>query len=260
MQSLATKVGSKTLSVKDLSMAYNNKGKKSEKEYALNNVNLSVEPGEFIGILGRSGAGKSTFIRCINMLVRPTSGHVYWSDVDMTQLSRDDLCLTRREMGMIFQQFCLVPRISVLKNCVMGCFGYRPVWKNVLGLITAEERERAMDALKRVGIDHMAEKRVDELSGGQQQRVAIARVIMQQPMLLLGDEPVSSLDPITTKQIMDLIREVHATGQMTAIMNLHNVNLALEYCDRIIGLSNGNLVFDGKPADVNQDILDMIYH
>lgn len=256
---VATKAGSKTLTVKDLTMVFKNKDKKIASEVALNNVNLAVQPGEFIGVLGRSGAGKSTFIRCINMLVKPTSGHVYWSDVDMTELSRDDLCVTRREMGMIFQQFCLVPRLSVLKNCVMGCFGYRPVWKNMIGLITAEERERAMAALKRVGIDHMADKRVDQLSGGQQQRVAIARVIMQKPMLLLGDEPVSSLDPITTKQVMDLIRDLHDSEQMTTIMNLHNVDLALEYCDRIIGFSQGHLVFDGKPSDVNQEILDTIY-
>lgn len=247
------------LTLQDVSMIYESKGNKGKKEQALDGINLNVQQGEFVGVLGRSGAGKSTFIRCINQLVRPTHGQVMWLDKEMTTLSKGQLCETRREIGMIFQQFHLVPRLSALKNCVMGGFGYRPRWKNILGLITVEERERAMRALERVGIAHMAHKRVDQLSGGQQQRVAIARMIMQKPKLILGDEPVSSLDPTTSKEVMQLIRDVHETENMTTLINLHNVELALQYCDRIIGLAEGRLVFDGSPEDVNEDILKTIY-
>jgi phosphonate transport system ATP-binding protein len=234
-------------------------GKKKAQEIAISDINLQFNEGEFIGILGRSGAGKSTLIRCINQLVRPTSGDVIWNGQSMTQLKRKKLRLKRRDIGMIFQQFHLIPRLTVLQNALIGCFGYRSLWKNILGISSKQEKEQTMEALKRVGIEQLAYKRVDQLSGGQQQRVAIARVIMQKPKVLLGDEPVASLDPVTSKQVMRLIKEVHEADQMTTIINLHDVAIALEFCDRIIGLSQGEVVFDGSPDEVNDEVLERIY-
>ncbi|MDQ0339867.1 phosphonate transport system ATP-binding protein [Caldalkalibacillus uzonensis] len=244
------------LVIEQLTMIYHTDKKK---EQALQDIHLEIRPGEFVGILGRSGAGKSTLIRCINQLVKPTTGRVNWNGREMTKLSGKALRQARREMGMIFQQFHLIPRLTALQNCVLGCFGYRPFWKNVLGIISAQEKEQAMAALERVGIGHLAHKRVDQLSGGQQQRVAIARVMMQKPKLLLGDEPVASLDPVTSRQVMDLIKEIHHSEQMTTILNLHDVNLALTYCDRIIGLSQGHKVYDGSPEQVTDRVLERIY-
>lgn len=244
------------LRIDELTMKYQ---VKREKEKALDNVSLTIYEGELVGVLGRSGAGKSTLIRCLNQLVKPTEGAIIWNGQDTTKMRGKALRRLRRDIGMIFQQFHLIPRLTALQNCVLGCFGYRPYWKNVLGIIHKEESERALEALERVGIRHLAHKRVDQLSGGQQQRVAIARVIMQKPKMLLGDEPVASLDPVTTKQVMQLIKEVHETENMTSIINLHDVQLALHYCTRIIGLANGIVVFDGNPEEVTDRVLNQIY-
>ncbi|GGK11858.1 phosphonates import ATP-binding protein PhnC [Caldalkalibacillus thermarum] len=244
------------LVIEGLTVIYNTKGKQ---EPALQDIDLTIQTGEFVGILGRSGAGKSTLIRSINQLVKPVAGRVNWNGTDMTKLSGQALRQARREMGMIFQHFYLIPRLTALQNCVLGRFGYRPWWKNLLGIVTAREKEEALAALDRVGIGHLAHKRVDQLSGGQQQRVAIARVIMQKPKLLLGDEPVASLDPVTSNQVLDLIKEIHHSEQMTTILNLHDVELALKYCDRIIGLAHGRKVFDGSPRQVNDKVLEQIY-
>lgn len=230
-----------------------------KRETAISKINLQAREGEFIGVLGRSGAGKSTLIRSINQLARPSFGTVLWNGQDLTRLKGKKLRKATRDIGMIFQQFHLAPRLTVLQNCLIGCFGYRPLWKNAIGVITKEEKERAMAALQRVEMDHLAHKRVEQLSGGQQQRVAIARVMMQKPKLLLGDEPVASLDPVNTKQVMELIKETHARERMISIINLHDVRLALEYCDRIIGLFDGKLVFDGEPKDVDETVLSKIY-
>lgn len=245
-----------SLTIKNVTTIYKNRG---VKETAIEEINLQIERGEFVGILGRSGAGKSTLIRCINQLVKPTTGEVIWNGKSMTGLRGRQLRMARGDMGMIFQQFHLIPRMTTLQNCLVGCFATRSWWKNFLGVTSKQERERAMDALNRVGIQHLAHKRVDQLSGGQQQRVAIARVIMQQPKLLLGDEPVASLDPVTSKQVMRLIKEIHEKEQITTVINLHDVQLALMFCDRIVGLSKGKVVFDGLPAEVNDDILEQIY-
>lgn len=245
-----------SLVLRNLTTIYDLKGKK---ETAISEVDVEIKQGQFVGILGRSGAGKSTLIRSINQLVEPTSGEVLWNNQNVTRLKGKALRQIRRDMGMIFQQFHLIPRLTVLQNCLIGCFGYRSTWENLFGLSSKAEKERAMSALKRVEMGHMADKRVDQLSGGQQQRVAIARVIMQQPRLLLGDEPVASLDPFITKQVMHLIKELHDTEQMTTLINLHDVDLALTFCERIIGLSKGKIVFDGLPKEVNPSILDKIY-
>jgi phosphonate transport system ATP-binding protein len=248
-----------SLTLRNVSKLYGVRKFGKKRTEALANVSLRIEQGEFVGILGRSGAGKSTLIRCVNQLVQPTSGSVMWNGITLTQLNERLLRDVRREIGMIFQQFHLIPRLTALQNCVLGRFGYRSTWKNTLGIISSTEQQQAQLAQSRVGLEHLAHRRVDQLSGGQQQRVAIARVIVQQPKLLLGDEPVASLDPITTKQIMNLIQEVHRSGGMTTVMNLHDVDLALRYCDRIIGLSAGRVVFDGTPDEVNETVLEHIY-
>jgi len=229
------------------------------KEIAIEDISLEINKGEFVGVLGRSGAGKSTFIRSINQLVKPSKGKVFWNGIDITSLKGRSLRNIRLDIGMIFQQFHLIPRLTVLQNALIGSFGYRPLWKNILGVFSKEEHEIALNALRRVGIDHLADKRVDQLSGGQQQRVAIARVIVQQPRLLLGDEPVASLDPVTSNQVMTLIKDIHLAEKMTTIINIHDVTLALKYCDRIIGMSNGHIVFDGKPEEVDENVLKEIY-
>jgi phosphonate transport system ATP-binding protein len=245
-----------SLTIRNLTTIYKSKG---QEEVAIEGINLTIDKGEFIGVLGRSGAGKSTLIRCINQLVKPTAGEVLWENKDITKLKGKRLRLARREMGMIFQQFHLIPRLTVIQNTLLGLFGYRPYWKNILGLTSKQEKQKAMEALDRVELGHLAFKRVDQLSGGQQQRVAIARVIMQQPRILLGDEPVASLDPVTSKQVMEFIKELHQSEGMTTIINLHDVGLALEFCERIVGLSKGSVVFDGKPEDVNDEVLAKIY-
>ncbi|WP_202078243.1 phosphonate ABC transporter ATP-binding protein [Caldalkalibacillus salinus] len=245
-----------TLILKELNVSYKTRRRE---EQALDHVDLTVQEGEFIGILGRSGAGKSTLVRCINQLVRPSSGQVLWNGMDLSTLKGPRLRKVRREIGMVFQQFHLIPRLTVLQNAVLGNFGYRPLYKNIVGYISKEESNRALHALERVGIEHLAQKRVDQLSGGQQQRVAIARVIMQQPKILLGDEPVASLDPTTSKQVLQLMKEIHHTEGMTTIVNLHDVQLALDYCQRIIGLKNGQIIFDGAHDEVTTDVLDEIY-
>lgn len=228
-------------------------------ETAIDDVSITINKGEFVGILGPSGAGKSTLIRCINQLVRPTNGEVVWNGKPLHILQGKELRLARRDIGMIFQQFHLIPRLTVLQNALLGCFGYRSFWQNVLGIITKEHKHRTLEALERVGISHMADKRVDQLSGGQQQRVAIARVLMQKPQLLLGDEPVASLDPITSKKVLELVKDIHKSEGMTTIINLHDVGLAVNFCERIIGLSKGKVVFDGAPDKVTDEVMHMIY-
>lgn len=226
---------------------------------AIKNINLTFEPGEFVGVLGRSGAGKSTLIRCINQLVEPTSGRVIWSGKDLTSVPKRQLLKVRCDMGMIFQNFNLIERLDVLTNVIVGRFCSIPLWRGLLGSFTKEQIADATQALERVGIAHLADRRVEELSGGQRQRVAIARVLMQKPKLILGDEPVASLDPITSVQIMDFMREIHDMEKITSIVNLHDVELAKKYSTRIIGIAGGQVVFDGPPAELDEDALHRIY-
>lgn len=226
---------------------------------ALDGVHLTIREGEFVGILGRSGAGKSTLIRCINRLVEPDRGKIVWNTTDITALSHGELLKVRCRIGMIFQQFNLLPRLDVLTNVMVGQFCSIPLWRSALAAFSAEHVEKAMDALKRVEMDHLAHKRVDDLSGGQQQRVAIARVLMQKPAMILGDEPVASLDPVTARTIMNFISELHKSEGKMIIMNLHDVELAKKYADRIIGISDGKVVYDGKPDSLGDAELALIY-
>jgi phosphonate transport system ATP-binding protein len=226
---------------------------------ALQNVSFDCKQGELIGVLGLSGAGKSTMIRCMNQLVKPTSGQVLWNGRDLTKLSGYQLRSTRSNIGMIFQQFHLVPRLNVMTNVLLGQLGKRELWKSTMAYFSSEEKERVEEALKQVGLSEFVDQRVENLSGGQQQRVAIARMLIQDPKMVLGDEPVASLDPVTARTIMGILQRIHEQRELITIINLHDVEIAKEYATRIIGLSKGKIVFDGKPNDLTLDVQEMIY-
>lgn len=210
-------------------------------------------------MLGRSGAGKSTLIRCINRLVEPDAGEILWGDRPITEVGSSELRAMRGKIGMIFQHFNLLPRLSVLINVMVGSFSGMPLWRCVFSLFTSDQRKAALDALNRVGLKHLAESRVEDLSGGQQQRVAIARILIQNHPLLLGDEPTSNLDPITAERILELIAMLHKEQHMTVVLNLHDITMACKYATRIIGISKGIIVFDGPTTNLGERELQIIY-
>jgi phosphonate transport system ATP-binding protein len=226
---------------------------------ALNGIDLRVEAGEMIAVLGRSGAGKSTLIRCINRLVEPDSGTIEWNGQAITGVKGEALRKLRGRIGMIFQNDDLLPNLNVLTNVMVGAFAEMPRWRSLLYAFTEDHRKRAEAALMKVGLQGTGLKGTDELSGGQQQRVAIARALMQMPDILLGDEPVASLDPVTSEQIMRLLAELHRTEGLTLVLNLHDVQLARTYAKRIIGLAGGDIVFDGPPVELDEETLQRIY-
>lgn len=228
-------------------------------DVALNGVDLDVPSGEVIGLIGPSGAGKSTLIRCINRLVEPTSGKIFLNDEEVTSLGRHDLRRMRRRMGMIFQEYALVERLTVMENVLSGRLGYVPFWRSFMRRFPPDDVEKAFRLLDRVGLTAHADKRADALSGGQRQRVGIARALEQDPELLLIDEPTASLDPKTSRQIMRLIREICSERQLAAVINMHDVLLARSFVDRIIGLRAGAIVFDGPPAELDEAVLTRIY-
>lgn len=226
---------------------------------ALKGCSLTIEKSEVVTIFGPSGAGKSTFIRCINRLVEPTSGKVYLDNNEITSLDKHGLHNARREMGMIFQEYNLIERLTVMENVLSGRLGYVPFFKAMFRRFPQENIENAFQLLDRVGLEGYHNQRADALSGGQRQRVGIARALIQNPKILLVDEPTSSLDPRTARTIMRLITELAKERKIPAIINIHDVSLAREYADRIIGLAEGVVVFDGPPDKVNEDTLNMIY-
>ena len=226
---------------------------------ALNDVSFRVEDGEFVAIVGLSGAGKSTLLRCINRLVEPTSGRIIWNDIDITAASPQELRRIRRQIGMIFQQFNLVKRSTVLTNVLSGRLGYLNPWLTLLGYFPPAEKKRAMEALERVGLVDLAYKRADELSGGQQQRVGIARALMQEPRLLLADEPVASLDPVLAHSILRYIEELNKEGGVTVICSLHFLDLVHRYATKVIGLKDGFKVFEGRPEEIDDRRFKEIY-
>ncbi len=227
---------------------------------ALRDVSLTFRPGEMTGVLGRSGAGKSTLVRCINALVTPASGSVEIDGRDLTRLGAKALRERRAGIGMVFQQFGLVPRTTALTNVLLGTIGQRPAWRNAIGFFDARERAAALKALEAVELAGFGSRRVEQLSGGQRQRVAIARALVQRPAVLLADEPVSSLDPVTARGILELLARIHREdARRVTIVNLHDVELALAYCDRIVGLRDGRVVFDGPPSEVDVDVRRKIY-
>ena len=226
---------------------------------ALKSISFTVEPGQIIALIGPSGAGKSTLIRCINRLVEPTSGKVQWGDVDLVSLNSGQLRRARRKIGMIFQEFALVDRLSVMENVLSGRLGYVNFWQSLTRRFPQKDIDEAFRLLDRVGLSEFVDKRADKLSGGQRQRVGIARALMQDPDLLLVDEPTASLDPKTSRQIMRLIGELCRERKLTAIINIHDVPLAKMFAERIIGLKDGAVVFDGPPDQLAGEVLTRIY-
>ncbi|SDG35426.1 MULTISPECIES: phosphonate ABC transporter ATP-binding protein [Thalassobaculum] len=241
------------LRLKDLSKVY------ATGDRALTDVSLTVEPGQVVGLIGPSGAGKSTLIRCINRLVEPTSGQVYLGDMDITGLSRGGLRRARRRIGMIFQEYALVERLTVMENVLSGRLGYVGFWRSFFRKFPPASIENAYRLLDRVGLSDHVNKRADALSGGQRQRVGIARALEQDPDLLLIDEPTASLDPKTSRQIMRLIVEICDERGLPAIINIHDVALAQQFVRRVIGLQSGRVVFDGSPDELTADVLTQIY-
>ncbi|GAB3673206.1 phosphonate ABC transporter ATP-binding protein [Salinisphaera aquimarina] len=222
---------------------------------------LALEvPGESVtSIIGASGAGKSTLLRCINRLVEPTAGSIELNGVEITTLRKPALRHTRRRIGMIFQGFNLVDRLSVMENVQCGRLGYIPYWRAALRRYPQEDIERAFHLMERVGIAQYANKRADELSGGERQRVGVVRALMQDPEILLADEPTASLDPVTSRQIMELLQKLAAEFQLPVLINIHNVGEAREFTERIVGMRFGRLIFDGAPADLDQAAMDAVY-
>ncbi|MBO3078371.1 phosphonate ABC transporter ATP-binding protein [Mammaliicoccus vitulinus] len=225
----------------------------------LDNINLNIEKGDFAVIVGLSGAGKSTLLRSINRLHDITDGEIIIEGKSITKATGKNLLAMRRNIGMIFQHFNLVKRSSVIRNVLSGRVGYHPTWKMILGMFPKEDKRKALEALDRVNILEKAFSRSDELSGGQQQRISIARALCQESSIILADEPVASLDPLTTKQVMDDLKRINEELGITIIINLHFVDLAREYGSRIIGLRAGELVFDGPTSEANDDTFAEIY-
>ena len=228
-------------------------------DLALNNVDLSVPAGQVLALIGPSGAGKSTLIRCINRLVEPSSGSVSLDGESLSSLRGRKLKLARRQIGMIFQSYALVDRLSVMENVLSGRLGYLGFWRSLLRRFDSADVQRACELLERVGLLEMLDKRGDALSGGQKQRVGIARALMQQPKLLLVDEPTASLDPKTSRQIMRLLVELCREQNLAVIINIHDVALAQQFVDRVVGLAAGQIVFDGKPDELDEETLTLIY-
>ncbi len=226
---------------------------------ALKGVTLEVPEGQVMALIGPSGAGKSTLIRCVNRLVEPTSGKVFLGDQELTSLGAWGLRRARRKMGMIFQEYALVERLTVMENVLSGRLGYVGFWRSFLRKFPQSDIDEAFRLLERVGLDHMVDKRADELSGGQRQRVGIARALVQDPQLLLVDEPTASLDPKTSRQIMRLICELCAERRLSAVINIHDVMLAQMFAQRIVGLRLGEIVYDGPPDGLTADVLTDIY-
>jgi len=236
----------------------------------LNGINLTVEQGEFLGVIGLSGSGKSTLLRCINHLIDSTSGEIYMprsvfdpqangTRIDVLKLGRRETRLLRRKVGMIFQQFNIVKRLTVIENVLSGALGYQSSLKSCLGLFSKEDKRRALTNLKRVGLLEHAYKRADQLSGGEQQRVAIARTLMQEPAVILADEPVSSLDPRLSRVVLDILKRVCREDGITALVSLHTLDLTREYADRIVGLKQGRIFFDGGVKDLTDSVAESVY-
>ncbi|MFY0610061.1 MAG: phosphonate ABC transporter ATP-binding protein [Hyphomicrobiaceae bacterium] len=228
-------------------------------DMALKGVDLEIPDGQVVALIGPSGAGKSTLIRCVNRLVEPTSGSAVLNEVNLTRLSHSALRKARRRMGMIFQEYALVERLTVMENVLSGRLGYVGFWQSWFRKFPSDDVKEAFRLLDRVGLREMIDKRADELSGGQRQRVGIARALIQDPELLLVDEPTASLDPKTSRQIMRLICELCAERGLAAIINIHDVMLAQLFAERVVGLRLGEIVYDGPPTGLTTDVLTEIY-
>jgi phosphonate transport system ATP-binding protein len=226
---------------------------------ALDNVSFEVPDGQFVALIGLSGSGKSTLLRCINRLIEPTAGRIIWNGLDITAISDEEIHYLRRRIGMIFQQFNLVKRSQVLTNVLAGRLGYTNPMYSFFNYFPTGEREKALASLERVGIRNQAYKRASELSGGQQQRVAIARALMQDPELMLADEPVASLDPATSHSVMKYLQVLNEEDELTILCSLHFLDLARAYADRVLALKDGKLEFDGSPKEIDNARFKAIY-
>ncbi|MCC8949442.1 MULTISPECIES: phosphonate ABC transporter ATP-binding protein [Bradyrhizobium] len=226
---------------------------------AVDNASFSIAPGSFVGVIGRSGAGKSTLLRMINRLADPTSGRILFEGTDVTALRGKELRRWRARSAMIFQQFNLVGRLDVLTNVLMGRLAQIPSWRSLAQVWPEQDRALALSALEQFDIAQLAAQRADQLSGGQQQRVAIARALVQEPDIILADEPIASLDPRNTKIVMDALLRINKHFGITVLCNLHSLDLARTYCDRLVGMAAGRVVFDGAPAALTDHIARELY-
>ncbi|MGD2163256.1 MAG: phosphonate ABC transporter ATP-binding protein [Anaerolineales bacterium] len=226
---------------------------------ALDNVSFTVEDGEFLAVIGLSGSGKSTLLRCINRLIEPTAGSIYWNGFDVTKASQEEMRRIRRKIGMVFQHFNLVTRSKVITNVLAGRLGYTNPAMSLINRFSEKDYQKAQAELKRVGIKDQANKRADELSGGQQQRVGIARAMMQDPDMILADEPVASLDPVLAHSIMQYLEQINNEEGVTVICSLHFLDLVHRYADRAIALNEGKLMFDGTPEAIDDAKFKEIY-
>ncbi|HEY9088400.1 MAG TPA: phosphonate ABC transporter ATP-binding protein [Anaerolineaceae bacterium] len=226
---------------------------------ALHNVSFEVKDGEFLAVIGLSGSGKSTLLRCINRLIEPTSGKIFWNDIDITSAKGDDIRKIRRQIGMIFQQFNLVKRSSVMTNVLSGRLGYANTLTSLFHLFSKEDRDLAIASLEQVGLADKAHVRADSLSGGQQQRVGIARALMQEPKIILADEPVASLDPVLAHSILKYLEQLNKERGMTVLCSLHYLDLVHRYATRAIALKDGYLVFEGLPQQIDDAQFKAIY-
>lgn len=243
------------VSLQGVSKTYSGAGK----TVALRDVSIDVRTGEFLVILGPSGAGKSTLMRCVNRLVTPNFGKVYLNGREVTSQKRQ-LREVRRQVGMVFQQFNLVKRLSVLMNVLTGRLAYHSVLRSLFYSFSLADKRVAIECLARVNMEHKAFQRADTLSGGEQQRVAIARALAQQPKVILADEPVASLDPKIARQVLNYLKQVAEELGITVLCNLHQVEYAREYAERVVGLSRGGVIFDGPSGKLSDDILRKIYY
>ncbi|MFQ5942939.1 MAG: phosphonate ABC transporter ATP-binding protein [Anaerolineales bacterium] len=226
---------------------------------ALDDVSFSVETGEFLAVIGLSGSGKSTLLRCINRLVEPTEGEILMDGQDIAQASQDELLHIRRKIGMVFQHFNLVTRSKVITNVLAGRLGYVNPAMSLINRFSKGDMDMAMRQLDRAGIADQAQKRADELSGGQQQRVGIARALMQEPEIVLADEPVASLDPVLAHSIMQYLEDINKNDGVTVLCSLHFLDLVHRYADRAIALNGGKLMFDGPPENIDDEKFKEIY-
>ena len=226
---------------------------------ALDDVSFEVEKGEFLAVIGLSGSGKSTLLRCINRLIEPTSGTITWDGVDVTTASQEDLRRIRRRIGMVFQHFNLVSRSKVVTNVLAGRLGYLNPALSVVNRFPKADLEKARAQLARVGLEEKAGARADELSGGQQQRVGVARAMMQDPEIMLADEPVASLDPVLAHSIMQYLERINQEDGVMVLCSLHFLDLVHQYADRVIALNDGKLVFEGTPEEIDDDKFKEIY-
>ena len=240
------------LEIKNLTVEYGN-------FRAIDNVSFTIKDGEFVAVIGSSGGGKSSLMKAINLLVKPKSGSIKIDDEEMTELSSRKLRMKRRKIGFVFQDYNLIDRLSVIENVLTGRLGYKSSFKSLLGIFSKEEYENAEKALEKVGLSEKLFVRGDELSGGQKQRVAIAKALVQEPKIILADEPIASLDVNSSKIIMEYFKEINRVQGITVIINIHDVNIALKYADRVIALKKGKIVFDGKGSEITDDVLKRVY-